>query len=335
MKKIISTIIALSLIANTLSGCAPQPVGSPQSSGAKQDITVVLDWPANTNHTGMYVAKDLGYYADAGLDVNMVQAPDGDPLPMLAAGKGEFGVSSQEVLALALTGSTPLKVKAVAALIQHNTSGIISLKKSNVNSPKDMEGLRYGAWGLEIEKVILKTLMSNDGGDVNKVKMIPNAVTDVFSALKSNIDLVWIYYGWDGIAAQVKKLDFNYFDLKKYAPELDYYTPFLAASDDFLAKNPEVTKKFLAATAKGYEYAIANPKAAADILLKYAPETDKEIAVKSQEFLASQYKAEVATWGLFDANRWSTFYGWLYNNKITPSNIGNQGFTNEYLAGVK
>ena len=335
MKKIIVTIIAFSLIANILAGCAPQPTGSPNTTGAKQNITVVLDWPANTNHTGMYVAKELGYYAEAGLDVNMVQAPDGDPLPMLAAGKGDFGVSSQEVLAMALSSKTPLKVTAVAALIQHNTSGIISLKKSNVTSPKKMEGLRYGAWGYEMEKAILRSIMSRDGGDVEKVKIIPIPVTDVISALKTNIDLVWIYYGWDGIAAQVKKLDFNYFDLKDYSPELDYYTPFLASSDAFLAENPEVTKKFLAATAKGYAYAIENPIAAAEILIKYAPETNLTIAQKSQEYLALQYKAEAATWGQFDAERWSGFFTWLYENKITQTNLGASGFTNNYLSEVK
>ncbi|MEI6603518.1 MAG: ABC transporter substrate-binding protein [Clostridia bacterium] len=352
-KKLSIGFIAFSLIANVFVGCTPQSsnapkttgasqltsvpktTGAPKSAGAPQKITVVLDWPANTNHTGMYVAKELGYYADVGLEVNMVQAPDGDPLPMLAAGKGDFGVSSQEVLAMALSSKTPLKVTAVAALIQHNTSGIISLKKSNVTSPKKMEGLRYGAWGYEMEKAILKSIMSRDGGDVEKVKIIPIPVTDVISALKTNIDLVWIYYGWDGIAAQAKNLDFNYFDLKDYVPELDYYTPFLASSDAFLAKNPEVTKKFLAATAKGYAFAVANPIAAADLLLKYSPDTNQTIAYKSQEFLAKEYIAEAATWGQFDAARWSQFYAWLYANKITETDLGVNGFTNNYLSEVK
>ncbi|MEI6132039.1 MAG: ABC transporter substrate-binding protein [Bacillota bacterium] len=330
MKRICLVVLAFALVANIFVGCTQQ-VAPQVRTKALEKITVVLDWPANTNHTGIYVAKELGFYKEVGLDLEFKQAPDGDPLPMLAAGKGAFGVSSQEMLAMALSANEPLKVKAVAALIQHNTSGIISLKKSNIKSPKDLEGKRYAAWGMPIEKALLATILAKDGGDSSKIKMIPNPVTDLFAALNTNIDAVWVYYGWDGISAEIKKLDFNYFDLKSFAPELDYFTPFLAASDEYLAKNPEQAKKFLAATARGYEYAIANPQAAAKILEKFAPDTDKQIILKSQEYLALQYKAEVIKWGQFDEARWSKFHSWLFANKVTPKDIGAAGFTNEYL----
>ena len=317
------TILSVFLVSALFSGCS--------MTSQQEKITVVLDYVPNTNHTGLYVAKDLGYFEKEGIEVDLVQPPDGGALSLLAAGKAQFGISFQEELAMALSADSPLPVTAVATIIQHNTSGIISLKKSNIKSPKDLEGKRYASWAMPIEKPLLTSIMKKDGGDFTKIKMIPTSGTDVIAELKTNIDAVWIYYGWDGIAAEVKKLDFNYFAFKDIDPVFDFYTPIIVGNNDFLAKKPEFAKKFLSAVSKGYEYAIANPEAAAKILVKYAPATDLEIATKSQIYLAKQYKAEVNVWGQIDETRWTNFYKWLFDNQVITKKLEGQGFTNEFL----
>ncbi|MEG0502436.1 MAG: nitrate ABC transporter substrate-binding protein, partial [Cellulosilyticaceae bacterium] len=93
----------------------------------------------------------------------------------------------------------------------------------------------------------------------------------------------------------------------------------------------EEAKKFLEATAMGYEYAIANPEEAAQILVKHAPEVDLELAKASQVFLAKEYQAEKQQWGTIDESRWSEFYGWMYEQGLIGAELGNQGFTNDYL----
>ena len=137
---------------------------------------------------------------------------------------------------------------------------------------------------------------------------------------------------WDGIATEVKGLDTNYFAFKDINPALDFYTPILIANDSFLKEHPDQAKAFLKAARLGYEYSIEHPEEAAAILCEYAPETDKEIAVASQKYLASQYKAEVERWGEFDQKRWDAFYDWLYENKVIAKEIPDgKGFTNDYL----
>ena len=96
----------------------------------------------------------------------------------------------------------------------------------------------------------MKNVVENDGGDWSKVNLASVTVTDVISALQTNIDAVWIYYAWDGIATQVKGLDTNYFYFKDINPVFDYYTPVLVANNDYLEQNPETAKAFLAAVAK-------------------------------------------------------------------------------------
>ena len=326
MKKIISTISTLSTICIitlilTLTGC----------QGNKDKITVVLDWTPNTNHTGMYVALEKGWYKDAGLDVEIIQPPEDGAMALVASNKAQFGVSVQEEIAAALSADNPLEVTAIASIVDHNTSGLISAKGKNIVTLKDLMGKKYATWDMPIEKAILKDVVTLDGGDFSKVNLIPSTVTNVLAAIESDIDAVWIFYGWDGIAAELNKVPVNYIAFKDINPVLDYYTPVLVSSDAFISENPETVKKFLEATQKGYEYAISEPRKSADILLKHAPEIDKELAYKSQEYLSTQYKAEKPSWGTFDKDRWTGFFNWLYDNKLIEKNLQSKGFTNDYL----
>jgi len=329
-KRFIAFMVIVSMVLG-LAGCAQNTTNKPTQQ-APEKITFVLDWTPNTNHTGVYVAQELGYFKDAGLEVEIIQPPEGGALPLVAAGKAEFSVSFQEEIAAAITSDSPLDVVAVGTILQHNTSGIISLKKDNILSPKDMENKVYATWDTPIEKAILKQVITKDGGNYDNVKMIPSTVTDVISALQSDVDAVWIYYGWDGVATKLKGLDTNFFAFKDMEPVLDFYTPVIAASQTYLNENGDTTKKFLAAVAKGYEYAIKNPEEAAKILVKHAPEVDIGLATTSQKYLADQYKAEVEQWGYIDQTRWDNFYRWMYENKLISKEIeAGKGFINSYL----
>ena len=101
-------------------------------------IRIVLDWTPNTNHTGLFVAKDLGYFKDEGIDVEIVQPPEGSTTALIGAGGAEFGISFQDTLAKSFSSDAPVPVTAVAAIINHNTSGIISLKEKGINTPKKL-----------------------------------------------------------------------------------------------------------------------------------------------------------------------------------------------------
>lgn len=251
---------------------------------------------------------------------------------MVAAGKAEFCVTFQEELAAALTSDSPLDMVAVGTILQHNTSGIISLKEDNITRPKDMENKVYATWDSPVEKAIIKQVIEKDGGKYEAIRMIPNTVTDVISALKTDVDAIWVYYGWDGVATEVKGLDTNYFAFKDIDPVLDFYTPVIAASPLYLEKNQDTAKSFLAAVAKGYEYAIAHPEEAAEILVKHAPELDQELIKASQKYLAREYKAEAERWGFIDQARWDNFYAWMADNQLISKRIEpGQGFTNAYL----
>lgn len=324
------TVLALAgVLTAGLCACG----NSGQADGEKKDITLVLDWTPNTNHTGLYVAEKMGYFDEAGLNVTIVQPPEDGATTMVASGQAQFGIDFQDYLAPVYTSDEEVPVIAVAAIIQHNTSGIISLKEDGIESPKGLEGKNYATWGLQLEQAILKNVVTADGGDFDKVNLIPEYVTDVPTALQQDIDAVWVYYAWDGISTKVAGLDTNMFYFKDITPEFDYYSPVIIANTDFLADDPDTAKAFLNAVRKGYEYAIENPDDAADILCEAVPELDSEMVKESQEWLADQYKAEVDQWGYIDPERWNAFYNWLNENGLSEKEIPeNCGFTNEYLS---
>ena len=304
--------------------------------GAKSEtITVVLDWTPNTNHTGIYVALANGYFAEAGLNVQVVQPPEDGAVTLVASGKAQFGVSFQDSLAPAFAGGSPMPVTAVAAIIQHNTSGIISRAGEGMDSPAGLEGKKYATWDLDVEKATIRDVIAADGGDFDLVELIPSTVTDEVSALQSgSVDAIWIFYGWAGVACEVAGLETDYFEFADIDPVFDYYTPVLIGNNAWLDENPETARAFLAALSKGYTYAVEHPREAADILMEAAPElkANSDLVYASQEYLAAEYIADATRWGEFDGERWAAFFRWLNENHLLEAELDpNFGFTNEYL----
>ena len=325
MNKVLALILALSMLLS-LTAC-----------GGKEEetITFVLDWTPNTNHTGIYVALQKGWFEEAGLKVDVVQPPEGGSALLVASGKAQFAVTAQDSIAPALTGENAMPITAVAAILQHNTSGIVSRKGEGMDTPRGLEGHKYATWDSPVEKATIRQVMTADGGDFDKVVLIPSTVTDEVSALRSgDVDAIWIFYGWAGIACEVAGLPIDYFDFADFDPVLDFYTPIIVSNNDWLQNNPETARAFLSALSRGYEFAAENPREAADILMEAAPElkSNQELVYRSQEYLAGEYIADAARWGEIDPDRWGGYFTWLNDNGLMETPLDPAaGFTNDYL----
>ncbi len=336
MKKFIAAALALVMVLCLMTGCGAEKEGEDKEASLK-DITFVLDWTPNTNHTGLYVALAKGYYKDAGLNVTIVQPPEDGAPALVAAGQAQFGIDAQDTLAGALALDDPLPVTAVAAIIQHNSSGLISRKGEGLDKAAGLEGKTYATWNSPIELAMIKYLMEQDGADFDKLTLIPNSITDEPAALAAHqADAIWVFYGWGGITADIRGFDYDFLWFKDYGDVMDYYTPVIIANNSFLESDPDAAKAFLAATAKGYEDAIADPEGAAKILIEGdttgSLEGSEELVVSSQKWMAGQYKAEVDQWGYIDPARWDAFYGWLTDNGLSAKPLGpGTGFSNDYL----
>lgn len=332
--------------AATLAGCGAYKGASGDASASAGEgksaksapksarkITFCLDYTPNTNHTGIYVAQAKGYFKDEGLTVKVVQPADGTAEAMIGSGQAQMGVSYQDYIANALSSKNPVAIEAVAAIIQHNTSGIMSRKADGITSAKKMEGHTYATWSLPVEQATIKQVMESDGGDFDKLKMVPYEVDDEVAGLKANMfDCVWVYEGWAVQNAKVQHYDVNYFSFVSMDKVFDFYTPVIAANDDFAKKYPDVVKAFVRAAKRGYEYAIKHPKAAGDILLDAAPELSADLVQASAKYLAKQYQADAKSWGVIDKSRWDAYFKWLNDKNLVENKLDvNSGWTMDYL----
>lgn len=322
MKKTVIILIVFMLVVMSLAGC---------SGTNDEDIIFVLDWTPNTNHTGIYVALDKGYFADEGLSVNIIQPSSGTAEQLVAANTAQFGISYQENVTFARAQGMPLV--SLAAVIQHNSSGFLSMKSENITDPSGFSGKKYGGWGTEIETATVKYLMEAIGADSGTVKIVTIGETDFFAASHADeIDFAWIFEAWTLVEAKLRGLEVNYFNMTEYAEVFDYYTPVIITNEENIEINEKMVEKFMKATVKGYEFAIENPEAAADILLKYAPELDVELVKESQKILASKYQDDAEYWGLQKQKIWKDYTEWLYENGFIDELIDSEdAFTNAYV----
>lgn len=302
--------------------------------GQPEKVTVLLDWTPNTNHTGVYVAQKLGYYQEEGLEVEIVQPSAGGALQLVAAGQGDFGFSYQEEMTIARTQGLP--VQALAAVIQHNTSGFAAPTGKGIKTPPDFEGKKYGGWGSPAEEAMIKALMNQAGADFKKVEMVNIGSADFFSSVARDVDFAWIFWGWTGIESELRKVPLDFIRLRDYSPVLDFYSPLLIASENTLAKDPDKVSRFMQATAKGYEYCIDHPQEAAEILVQAVPELNRDLVVASQKYLAAEYRSDATRWGVMSESRWQEYADWMYSQGLIEKPLEYQkAFTNQFLPESK
>lgn len=327
MRRLLLTLTLL------LAACSPSG-GSGQTATATPPTTmrVGLDWTPNTNHSGLYLARDKGFYQEQGLDVEIMQAQEGGTVEQLvAAGRLDVGVSYQEAVTQARAEGLP--IVSVAAIMQHNTSGFASRASANIRSAKDFEGKTYGGFGSPIEEAVLRGLMECAGADFDKVKLVDIGATDFFVATeRGDVDFAWIFAGWTGIEARQRGIALNTVLLNEQQCIPDYYTPVLITSEQLIATKPELLQRFVAATSKGYGLAISAPDEAAAVLLAAAPELDTQLVQQSQQYLAQQYQADAPRWGEQKATTWQAYAQWMADRKLLKKQIvPEQAFTNQFL----
>lgn len=328
MFKRITFFIVTAMFLLVIAACGP----SPQQEATIKDVTVMLDWVPNTNHTGLYVALSQGWYAENGLNVEIIQPGEADVHQAVATNSAQFGVSYQEGATFARNAGVP--VVSVSAIIQHNTSGFAARSDVGLSSPADFAGKSYGSFGSPIEEPMIDLLMQCEGGSADSVEFIDIGWSEFLPVTEQGeVDFAWIFYGWTGINAELQGVPIDIVMLKDYTDCVpDYYTPILITSEALIADDPDMVRAFVTATKRGYEFAIENPEDAAGILLEAAPENDAALLEASQIWLANEYQAEAAEWGLQSTEIWQRYADWLQEQGILEGDFdGEAAFTNDFL----
>lgn len=303
-------------------------------------VAVALDWTPNTNHLPFYVAKKEGLFAERGLDVRLIsttdavyhasygKAEEGEEVPppadepyvtpcgLVASGRATFALNSPEgVLNWNCSPGKPA-LKAVAAVLQRNTSAVVTTKPSGLTRPKDLDGKVYASYAARFEGRIVQALIRADGGQGDFVEKTPPMLGIWNTVLSGAMDATWIFLGWEGVEAKLKGVELNEFALEDYG--IPYgYAPCLVAHPSTLEKEGETVKAFLAAAAEGAKRAAADPAAAAAALVELAKQESgvdvpAELATESAKYLADKWLPEGGgSWGRMLPKRWDDYLDWL------------------------
>ena len=332
MKRLTVLSAVIAVLASLTVGCSSSTGGSHAAAGVDK-VTVVLDWTPNTNHSGLYLAQARGWYRQAGLEVRFIQPGDVSSLQLLAAGKADVAVSVQEEVVPARAQGLP--VVSIAAILQHNTSSLVSLADRGIRRPRDLAGHTYGGYGGPLEKALVRTLTACDGGNPDQVHFTQVGNADYRAGLtRHQYDDVWIFDGWDGIRlATIDKLpitSLRFADHTSCIP--DWYTPLLASSEKMIATRPDVLKRFMAATSRGYQQAMRDPASVVAPLMAASPELDRTLVTRSAAYLGPRYAATPAAWGHQDLAVWRRFVAFLRKAGLVTTDIDiNAAFTNRFL----
>lgn len=289
---------------------------------SKQKITLALDWTPNTNHTGIYVAKQNGWYADENIDLEIIPYSTTPSDVLVSAGKADVGIGFTEGVVSSAGGDSP--VVSIATIIAHNTSSIAVRDSDNINSLAELDGKIYGGYGAPYEEPVMKQAIKNDGGEGRFKQVVVD--TSPLDALESKkVDFVWIYDGWEGIEAKRRGFEIKQFPVTEHGIP-DYSTPNIITSSQTILEKSDLLERFMKATSRGYEFARSNPDEAAKILIEATPDgtfPDEQLVHESQQYLSSHYQDEGKKWGLQNPKLWNDYPKFMVQNQAVLDVSGN------------
>lgn len=314
-KKIFSILLSFTLIMIT--GC---------SNEGLQEVTLMLDYTPNTNHSGVYVALKEGIYEDYGIDLKILQPGDIPVSTAVSQQQVDFAFTYQEDVEY--SHDKDLDVISIMTIYQENLSGFVT-KDLSVTSPKNFEGKTYCGWGSPTEEAIIKSVMEIKGGDFDELKIALTQTGFIGSDLEE-CQIFWEFENWANVQADLDGVEYNYFPLSDYM--IDFYTPVIVTSNNLIENDPSLVANFAHATQEGYLLAAEDPDLAAQDFLEYNATYDEEFIQNSQEISSSNYLDKNNNFGIQEDQVWSDFHDWMLKNNIIENDFDyTKEYTNEFL----
>lgn len=336
-------IVASALLAGLLTVTAACGSDSKDSaSGGTEKVRFALDWTPNTNHLGVFVADELGYYKDAGIDLEIIPFASTGAPDLVSAGSADFGIAGQPEVQVARSAGKDLVT--VYNILQRESGRLIALGDNDkVTSPRDFDGTIYGGFNVPLYTSLARETVKGDGGtgDFKEVSLS----TGAYEAMKAGkVDFTMSVATWQDLEAEIAGKPYKAFNLTDYGVP-DEQTTGIASSDAYLKAHPKTAKAFVEATKKGYQYAIDNPDKAADLLIKANPDvlsTTKELVHRSTKLMVEDgyFAKDGVPLGAAVPEVWEKFGQFLIDNKLVTDKAGktvttapdwSAYYTNDYL----
>ncbi|WBU60487.1 ABC transporter substrate-binding protein [Paracoccus albus] len=239
--------------------------GLPYSAFAQEQISVALDWTPNTNHIGLYVAQEKGWYEEAGLDVDILPYSDTSAGTLVASGVAQFGIVG--IIGFITQRSAGADLQLVMAVTQHETGQlVVNGDNEAIQRPADLDGKTYAGFGTEWESALISTMIRHDGAEGTFETVTLG--TSAYEALANGtVDFTLEILTWEGVNAELLNRPQRSFRYADYGVP-DQQTTLIGGNQSWIENHPEAAEALIKATQRGYAFALENPAEAADILIE-------------------------------------------------------------------
>jgi NitT/TauT family transport system substrate-binding protein len=251
-------------------------MASNASIAADTPVTFQLNWMAGGPNAGFAAAVGEGYYKDVGLDVTLVQGNgSGNTAQLVASGRAQLAYADAVPVAQMIAKGAPMKI--VSTIYQSNPTAVMALKKTNINSVRDLVGKKVGVPSGTSQATMLPLFFASNKMKESDVTLIDMPVPSMVPALlQGQVDAVLGSIDAYQIQAESQGAQLSIFRFADYG--VPTVSTSILASNAYLKDNPEVVRKFIAATLKGWSFALDNPEKTIKDLKAIFPEVNEKLA---------------------------------------------------------
>jgi putative hydroxymethylpyrimidine transport system substrate-binding protein len=270
------------------------------SSMAAQKMTLILDWFPNVDHLPIYVAQHLGFFADEGLEIEIISPSEtSDALKLAASGRVDLAVSYEPQTIIA--AARGLDVVVIGRLIEHPLTTLLFLKGREIRVPRDLEGKKIGYTVPGLMDVLLDAFARLNG--IQQYESINVGFAIVQSLTAGKVDAVMgPFKTYETVTMAQKGYDVGYFELEKWGIP-DYDELIFVSSKKTLKNNAASMRAFRRVIARAIGHTRKNPGAALKNYLAQVPEADSNIETAAFDLTLPYY----ATRQELDLRRWQEF----------------------------
>jgi NitT/TauT family transport system substrate-binding protein len=317
-----------------LTGCSAQGTASSAGEGGTTPITFQLNWTAGGANAGFAAAVSDGLYKDAGLDVKLVEGNgSGNTAQLVSSNQSQIGYADAVAVSQLIAKGAPMKV--LATIYQSNPNEVSALKKTGIKSVKDLAGHKVAVPSGSSQTTMLPLLLEANGLKESDVTLVNMPATSLVPALlQGQVDAI------------LGSIDSYQIQLEAQGAELDNFTfadngvptvsTSIFANERYIKENPDVVKKFVAASLKGWSSALDKGDDAVKSLKTIFPNVNEKLAAQELKSITPLFCSGGAKYvGKAEAGHWENTQALLSKVGLLPSGKDVKSYyTDDYLPPV-
>jgi putative hydroxymethylpyrimidine transport system substrate-binding protein len=332
LARIWAALAAAAALSLGLAACGGDGDATTGSASNPQPFSLDLDWYVNPDHAGIYTAIERDFFRQAGLDVKpQVPSDPSAPIKEVAAGRADLAVSYEpEVLLAADKG---LDVEAVAAIADSPLTSLISLPKAGIASAADLDGKTVGTAGIPYQSDYLETILQTAGLPDSAAREVNVGLNLLPALIGGRVDaILGGFRNIEGVDLRLRGLQPRIVPVDQLGvPTYDELV--LVARRSTVEDHPDAIRAFIAALARGTDYARAHPQEAANAVISAGKgldpmQTRSEVAATLPLLATPQGKP----YGYLDPGAWRAYAEWMAGHDlISDAPAPSEVLTNELL----